>query len=83
MTEGLIRHSVEVLAIDESLPMLQVLRRKAFGACGWALLHGNAEHLPIRAGAVDYILANMCLHHVVHPAAAIAEMARILKRGAR
>ena len=81
ITEGLIRHGVQVLAIDESLPMLQVLRRKAFGAAGLHCCVGGAERLPVRAGAVDYVFANMCLHHVVHPAAAIGEMARILKKG--
>jgi ubiquinone/menaquinone biosynthesis C-methylase UbiE len=81
ITEGLIGHSVEVLAIDESLPMLQVLRRKAFGAAGLHCCIGSAERLPVRTGAVDYVFANMCLHHVVHPAAAIGEMARILKKG--
>jgi len=81
ITEGLIGHGVEVLAIDESLPMLQVLRRKAFGAAGLHCCIGSAERLPVRTGAVDYVFANMCLHHVVHPAAAIGEMARILKKG--
>jgi ubiquinone/menaquinone biosynthesis C-methylase UbiE len=81
ITEGLIGHGVEVLAIDESLPMLQVLRRKAFGGAGLHCCIGSAERLPVRAGAVDYVFANMCLHHVVHPAAAIGEMARILKKG--
>jgi len=81
ITEGLIAHGVEVLAIDESLRMLQVLRRKAFSAAGPHCCLGSAEYLPIRSGAVDYVFANMCLHHVVHPAAAIGEMARILKKG--
>jgi ubiquinone/menaquinone biosynthesis C-methylase UbiE len=81
ITEGLIGHGVEVLAIDESLPMLQVLRRKAFLTAGLHCCTGSAERLPIRTGAVDYVFANMCLHHVVHPAAAIGEMARILKKG--
>ena len=81
ITEGLIGHGVDVLAIDESLPMLQVLRGKAFGVAGLHCCISNAEHLPVRTGAVDYVFANMCLHHVVHPAAAIGEMARILKKG--
>jgi ubiquinone/menaquinone biosynthesis C-methylase UbiE len=81
ITEGLIGHGVEALAIDESLPMLQVLRRKAFGAAGLHCCIGSAERLPVRTDAVDYVFANMCLHHVEHPAAAIGEMARILKKG--
>jgi ubiquinone/menaquinone biosynthesis C-methylase UbiE len=81
ITEGLVGHGVEVLAIDESLPMLRVLRRKAFGAAGLHCCIGSAERLPVRTGAVDYVFANMCLHHLVHPAEAIGEMARILKKG--
>ena len=81
ITEGLIGHGVEVLAIDESLPMLQVLRRKAFVTAGLYYCIGSAERLPVRTGVVDYVFANMCLHHVVHPAAVIGEMARILKKG--
>jgi len=61
--------------------MLQVLRRKAFVTAGLHCCTGSAERLPVRTGAVDYVFANMCLHHVVHPAAAIGEMARILKKG--
>jgi ubiquinone/menaquinone biosynthesis C-methylase UbiE len=60
--------------------MLQVLRRKAFGAAGLHCCIGSAERLPVRSGVVDYVFANMCLHHVAHPAAAIGEMARILKK---
>jgi ubiquinone/menaquinone biosynthesis C-methylase UbiE len=80
ITEALIAHGVEVLAIDESLPMLQVLRRKALGAAGLHCCIGSAERLPVRTGAIDYVFANMCLHHVVHPTAAIGEMVRILKK---
>ena len=72
---------MEVLAIDESLPMLQVLRRKAFVTAGLHCCIGSAERLPVRTGAEDYVFANMCLHHVVHPAEAIGEMARTLKKG--
>ena len=81
ITEGLIMHGLEVLAIDESLPMLQVLQRKAFDGARLHCCMGNAARLPVRSGVADYVFANMCLHHVVHPAGAICEMARILKRG--
>jgi len=78
---GLIERGVEVLAIDESLPMLQVLSHKAVGAVGLHCCIGNAEHLPVRTGVTDYVFSNMCLHHVLHPTAAIGEMTRILKVG--
>lgn len=37
------------------------------------------ESLPIADEAVDYVFANMYLHHVESPPEAIKEMARILK----
>jgi len=81
ITEGLIGHGVEVLAIDESLPMLQVLRRKAFGAAACTVASGAPNVSPFVPARWTMFFANMCLHHVVHPAAAIGEMARILKKG--
>ncbi|MFQ5893019.1 MAG: class I SAM-dependent methyltransferase, partial [Nitrospinota bacterium] len=42
---------------------------------------GDVEQLPIPDTAVDYVFANMCLHHVESPQDAIKEMARILKPG--
>ena len=80
VTIGLIRQGLKVLALDESLQMLQVLRNKTSGVPDLHCCIGNAERLPVRKCAVDYVFANMCLHHVVHPPAAIREMARILKK---
>jgi ubiquinone/menaquinone biosynthesis C-methylase UbiE len=82
ITTGLIAHGLKVLAIDESLPMLQVLKNKTPGVADLCLCIGSAERLPVRKCAVDYVFANMCLHHVSHPAAAIAEMTRILNKEA-
>ena len=44
---------------------------------------GTAEKIPIKDGKVDYVFANMCLHHVETPFNAIKEMTRILKTGGR
>jgi len=44
---------------------------------------GEAESLPLEDSSVDYVFANMYLHHVDSPPAAIREMARILKPGGR
>jgi len=78
VTTGLIRRGLKVLAIDESLPMLRVLRGKTAGIPDVCFCVGSAEHIPVRNCVVDYVFANMCLHHVAQPAAAVAEMARIL-----
>jgi len=81
ITTGLIRHGLKVLAIDESLPMLRVLRIKTLSISDLCFFIGCAERLPVRKCTVEYVFANMCLHHVSHPAAAIGETARILNEG--
>ena len=63
--------------------MLAALAGK-LGASGEVeLRRGLAERLPLRDASVDCLFANMVLHHVEHPAQAIAEMARALKPGGR
>ncbi|MCS7287484.1 MAG: class I SAM-dependent methyltransferase [Anaerolineae bacterium] len=42
---------------------------------------GEAENLPVCDESVDYVFANMYLHHVESPFQAIKEMVRILKPG--
>ena len=63
--------------------MLEEMKRK-FGEGGAVEYRiGEAESLPLDDGSVDYVFANMYLHHVESPPAAIREMARILKPGGR
>ncbi len=82
ISEGLRGRGVRVIAVDSSPAMLAELRRK-LGAGEIDTREGEAEHLPIADGSVDCAFGNMVLHHVEHPAAAIAELARILKPGGR
>jgi ubiquinone/menaquinone biosynthesis C-methylase UbiE len=44
---------------------------------------GDAEALPYPAGSFDAVVANFGVHHVPHPAAALAEMYRVLAPGGR
>lgn len=83
VTEGLLRRRLRVIAVDRSEAMLEEMRRK-FGEDGAVEYRiGEAESLPLADGSVDYVFANMFLHHVESPADAIREMARILKPGGR
>ena len=83
VTEGLLRRGLRVIAVDRSEAMLEEMRRK-FGEGGAVDYRiGEAEALPLEDRSVDYVFANMCLHHVDTPPAAIREMARILKHGGR
>ncbi|MDM8525729.1 methyltransferase domain-containing protein [Desulfococcaceae bacterium HSG8] len=80
VTEGLISNGLKVIAIDQSEAMLDVLRKKFDGIDCRA---GRAESLPVQDETVDYVFANMYLHHVEEPPAAIREMARIMKTGGK
>ena len=79
ITEGLIRKGLWVIAVDHSEAMLKEMIRKftLYDKIDYCI--GEAETLPFTDGAVDYVFANMCLHHVESPPKAIKEMARILR----
>ena len=83
VTEGLIKSGIRVIAVDRSEAMLEEMRRKFGEGAAVEYRIGEAESLPLEDGSVDYVFANMCLHHVESPSAAIREMARILKPGGR
>ena len=80
VTEGLLQNGLKVIAVDQSQDMLSELMKK-FKEIDCRV--GKAEKLPIADETVDYVFANMYLHHVESPAAALKEMARILKNGGK
>jgi ubiquinone/menaquinone biosynthesis C-methylase UbiE len=83
ITAGLLRRGVRVIAVDQSEAMLAEMRRKFANAGGVDYRRGEAEALPVETETVDYVFANMYLHHVESPPEAIKEMARILKPGGK
>lgn len=86
VTQALLAAGLRVFAVDQSLPMLAELRAKFGGEVRTGRLcavEGAAEALPLPAQSVDYVFANMLLHHVDAPDRALAEMARILRPGGR
>ena len=78
VTEGLIREGLDVIAVDQSKTMIEELKRKFPNV---DCRHGEAEDLPVATGTIDYVFANMYLHHVERPAIAIKEMTRLLAYG--
>jgi ubiquinone/menaquinone biosynthesis C-methylase UbiE len=80
VTEGLLANGLKVIAVDQSEAMLAELKRKFPDL---DCRHGEAERLPIPDETVDYVFANMYLHHVERPLTAIREMTRILKYNGR
>ena len=71
---------MKVIAVDESEKMLDELRRR-IPVSGVERRVGSAERIPIEDEAVDYVFANMLLHHVEEPSRAVREMARVLRPG--
>lgn len=81
LTQGLIQRGLRVIAVDQSEAMLKEMGTKFQGIDAVDYRIGEAENLPIEDKVVDYVFANMYLHHVENPPVAIKEMARILKLG--
>lgn len=83
VTEGLVKLGVRVIAVDQSQAMLAEIQEKFAGSDWVDVRLGHGEAIPVPNASVDYVFANMYLHHVEAPPVAIAEMARILKPGGR
>lgn len=81
--QGLALRVAKVYGFDESPEMLAVARHNlaAFGNVELRETQGN--RLPLPDGSLDAVFGNMYLHHAPDPAAAIAEMARVLRPGGR
>ncbi len=80
---GLLELAAELTGFDESEEMLAVARKQFAGYPQVEFRHAEGQHLPAKDSNFDAVFANMYLHHAPDPAAAIAEMARILKPGGK
>ena len=69
-----------VVAVDAEPTMLALAARRLTGV---TLLPAVLPHLPFAAGAFDATVANFVVNHVGRPAAAIAELSRVTRRGGR
>jgi len=83
ITGGLIAAGLNVIAVDQSAAMLAELKKQVGPNKAVDCREGTAEQLPIEDEQVDYAFANMYIHHVERPPAALKEMARILRPGGR
>src|SRR5688572_9612305 len=70
VTEALLRAGLQVIAVDQSEAMLDVLREK-FAGQPVTCKPGEAEALPLPDASVRYAFANMYLHHVESPSDSI------------
>ncbi|MBU1041081.1 MAG: methyltransferase domain-containing protein [Proteobacteria bacterium] len=83
VTEALLEAGLSVACVDQSPDMLAELAAKFGASDRVTTFEGRAEDLPLPDASVDFVFANMFLHHVDDPARAIAEMARIVRPGGR
>lgn len=86
LTDALLAAGLEVFAIDASPEMLAQLRVKFAPQLQdgrLSLLECGCHRLPLPSAGLDFVFANMLLHHAPDPAQAIGEMARVLKPGGR
>lgn len=83
ITEGLIEKNIKVIAVDQSEEMLNLLKEKFSYYKDINCIQGIGEKIPIEDSSVDYVFANMFLHHVENPGIVIKEMQRILKTGGK
>jgi SAM-dependent methyltransferase len=77
-------HGLSVVALEPSPEMLERARaRQAEHGVRFPLVSGIAETLPFPDRTFDRLLCESAIDHVVDPARALAEMARVLKPGGR
>lgn len=83
VTARLAPHVARVVAVDGSPEMLAAARQRARGLANVEFHEADLAALPIADGACDGALLLLALTHLEQPAAALAEMARILRPGGR
>jgi len=83
MTAGLAPLVRQVHVVDGSSAMLDIARRNLNHFANVAYHQADGLTLPLEAGSMDAVFANMYLHHCPDPVAALREMVRILRPGGR
>lgn len=71
----------EVIAIDQSGPMLEAAAKRLSGHRNVRFAQGSIESLPLERAAVDACVCVLVLHHVAEPEDGLREMARITRPG--
>jgi ArsR family transcriptional regulator len=76
-------HVQRVIAVDNSAAMLKAARKRTADLTNVELRRGDLSALPIDAASCDAAILLLALTYVPEPAAALAEVKRILKPGGR
>lgn len=70
-----------LIALDASRRMLDRAAAKLDGQAGVLLLHGDAEHLPVKADLFDVVTCLEALEFMERPTAVLRELCRALRPG--
>jgi demethylmenaquinone methyltransferase/2-methoxy-6-polyprenyl-1,4-benzoquinol methylase len=74
------RYGCEVVGLDQSPGMLAEAKRRA--PPGVTFVHGDAERMPFDGASFDALTVTYLLRYVDDPAAALRELARVVRPGA-
>ena len=80
---ALVGRVAELHCVDASGEMLAVARARLGDRPGVRFHQAPGDRLPFADGALDGVVANMYLHHAPDPAAALGQMARVLRPGGK
>ncbi|SDR73732.1 class I SAM-dependent methyltransferase [Agrococcus carbonis] len=78
LTDELVRRGARVRAVDPAPGFVEAVRARHPGV---DVLEASAEALPFPDGAFDAALAQLVVHFMAEPAAGLAEMVRVTRRG--
>lgn len=70
-----------VIGLDASLPMLRQAGRRRVRLRKPRIVQAEASRIPLRAGSIDLVVANMLLPWIAEPAGCLAEIARVMREG--
>lgn len=83
MAAGLVARVSKVHVVDGSPVMVDEARKNLAEFRNVEYHTADIVDLPFEDGSLDVVFANMVLHHIPEPLAAIREMARVLRPGGR
>lgn len=83
MTEGLLNAGLNVIAVDSSPEMTDILKQRFGHLREVQIVMTPQQKIAVADDSVDYVFANMYLHNTEDPLVMIKEMQRILKPGGK